>query len=231
MASESTTPQPKVVVHHLNDSRSQRILWLLEELEVPYQVKRYNRTSNMTAPKELFAISPLGKSPVITDGDITLAESGAIVEYIINKYGRSQDKPPDSGKVHDMYFTHYSEGSFMPLLVQQLIFNIIPKRAPFFLRYLLSYIFNSITSQLVTPELKKHKNMIETHLSKTGEWFAGGDHPTAADYMMSFPLEALVSENPEMLGPKAAEFIKRVQSRPAYKRGLEKGGDYAYAKL
>jgi len=185
----------------------------------------------MTAPKELVAISPLGKSPVITDGDVTLAESGAIIEYIIKKYGRPQDVPPESGKIHDLYFTHYSEGSLMPLLVQQLIYTVIPKRAPFFLRYFLGYIFSSISSQIITPELKKHKILIETHLSKTGEWFAGGDHPTAADYMMSFPLEAMVSEAPEMLGPKAAEFVKRVQSRPAYKRGLEKGGDYAYAKL
>ncbi|TFY57621.1 hypothetical protein EVG20_g8469 [Dentipellis fragilis] len=223
-------PTPAIIVHHLNDSRSQRILWLLEELEVPYEIKFYQRGSDLLAPKELLEVSPLGKAPVITDtdGNVNLAESGAIITYIIKKYGHGKALPSQSGELDDLYFTHYCEGSLMPLVVNKFIFSIIPERAPWFLRFFLRGIFGNLTSMLVDPQLKKHLDVIEAHLGKSGDWFAGGDEPTSADFMMSFALEALSARAPANVGPKTLEWVKRVHERPAYKRGLEKGGKYAY---
>ncbi|PSR76185.1 hypothetical protein PHLCEN_2v8608 [Hermanssonia centrifuga] len=202
-----------LIVHHLNDSRSQRILWLLEELEVPYEIKKYQRNADMTAPKELVDVNPLGTAPVITDRGVTLAESGAIVEYIIDKYGGSKALPPDSGKVDNLFFTHYAEGSLMPLLVNKLIFSMIPDRAPFILRPILRGVFNSLDSALINPRLKTQADYIEKHLSKCGDWFAGGQGPTSADYMMSFALEAWANRSLDMLGPKSVEYVKRIQAR------------------
>ncbi|PPQ82930.1 hypothetical protein CVT26_005037 [Gymnopilus dilepis] len=221
-----------IVLHHLNHSRSQRILWLLEELNIPYEIKKYERTDQQLAPPELLKISPLGKAPVITDGDVALAESGAIVEYLITKYGNGKATPPESGYLDNLYFSHYAEGSLMPILVQKLIFDLVPKNSPFLLRPLVKSIFGKLDNLLVQSELKKHFAMIEAHLEKSKTtWFAGGDHPTAADFQMSFPLEAIVSEAPEMAGPQMKKFVQAVHSREAYKKALEKGGEYSYAKL
>ncbi|KAI0711122.1 thioredoxin-like protein [Cerioporus squamosus] len=235
MADDSEVPatpsnEPKLVVHHLNNSRSQRILWLLEELEVPYEIKKYQRTAEMLAPPELTAVNPLGNAPVITDGALNLAESGAIVEYILLKYGKGRAQPPESGIVDNLYYTHYAEASLMPLLVNKLIFRIVPDRAPFLLRPLLRGVFGMLTSKMVDPRLKVHAKMIEDHLSKTNGWFAGGPEPTSADYMMIFDLEAWAAEKENVLGPKAKEYIARAHARPAYQRALQKGGEYAYAK-
>ncbi|EIN08792.1 thioredoxin-like protein [Punctularia strigosozonata HHB-11173 SS5] len=221
-----SSEQPTLVVHHLNNSRSQRLLWLLEELEVPYTIKKYQRGEDMLAPKELKQIHPLGKSPVITDGDLTIAESGAIVEYIIGKYGRGRADPPEAGKLENLYWLHYAEGSLMPILVQKLIFGIIPSRSPFFIRPIVSGIFGQLTKMIVEPQLKTHCEFIEAHLSKSGDWFAGGDHPTAADYMMFFPLEGMMDRNVSYIGPKSKAYLQRVNERPAYKRGIEKGGEF-----
>ncbi|KAI0765373.1 thioredoxin-like protein [Fomes fomentarius] len=229
-ASTEAVSSPKLVVHHLNDSRSQRILWLLEELEVPYEIKKYQRTAEMVAPPALQAVNPLGTAPVITDGDLNLAESGAIVEYIIQKYGNGRAQPPESGRVDNLYFTHYAEASLMPMLVNKLIFRIIPSRAPFFLRPLLNGVFNTVSSKLLDPRLKTHAKLIEDHLSKTDGWFAGGQEPTSADYMMLFCLEAWASEDKAALGPKTKAYVERAHARAAYQRGLEKGGEYKYAK-
>ncbi|KAF8589166.1 hypothetical protein K439DRAFT_1405472 [Ramaria rubella] len=218
-----------IVVHHLNDSRSQRLLWLLEELEIPYEIKKYQRTAEMRAPKNLKDIHPLGKSPIITDGEVTLAESGAITEYLIVKYG-TKFHPIESGKIDNLYFTHYAEGSFMPILVNKYIFSLIPQRSPALLRPLIKSVFSTLEKKMLNPELTAHCNIIEAHLekSKTG-WFAGGDHPTSADFMMAFALEALVHGGVNFAGPKIKEYVKRVHERPAYKRGIEKGGKYVYA--
>jgi len=220
----------KVVLYHLNDSRSQRILWLMEELEIPYEIKKYQRTKEGSAPKELENVHPLGTAPVIVDGSITLGESGAIVEYLISKYGNGKAQPPEAGKVDDLYFTHYCEGSLMPLLVNKLIFTMIPERAPFLLRPLLRSIFSNVQNVMVNPRLKKHAALIEEHLSKCGTWIAGGEEPTTADYMMGFALEAWATGN-DVLGPNTMAYIQRIHERPAYKRALEKGGEYKYAKL
>ena len=118
-----------IIVHHLNNSRSQRILWMLEELGVPYEVKRYEREPSMQAPASLRAVHPLGKSPVITDGDRPLAESGAILEYLVDTYGNGRFRPAPARRssIHYTYFLHYAEGSLMPLLLMKLIFSRIPR--------------------------------------------------------------------------------------------------------
>ncbi|RDX54670.1 thioredoxin-like protein [Polyporus arcularius HHB13444] len=231
-ADVAATPgnEPKLIVHHLNNSRSQRILWLLEELELPYEIKKYQRTAEMLAPPELTAVNPLGSAPVITDGALNLAESGAIVEYILQKYGKGRAQPPESGIIDNLYYTHYAEASLMPVLVNKLVFRIVPERAPFLLRPLLRGVFSMLTTRMVDPRLKLHATMIEEHLSRTDGWFAGGPEPTSADYMMIFALEAWGSEKDNVLGPKTKEYVARVHARPAYQRALEKGGEYAYAK-
>ncbi|KAH9930515.1 thioredoxin-like protein [Epithele typhae] len=218
-----------LLIHHLNDSRSQRILWLVEELGVPYEVKRYERGADRLAPKELKEVNPLGGAPVITDGGRNLPESGAIVEYIISKYGEGRAQPPEAGMLDNLYFTHYSEASLMPMLVQQLIFKMIPAQAPFLIRPLLNAIFNKISAGFIEPRLKLHADMIEKHLEKCGDWIAGGSEPTAADYMMVFCLEAWGNSSPFLLGPKTKAYVNRAHARPAYKRALEKGGEYKYA--
>ncbi|OBZ67001.1 Glutathione S-transferase 3 [Grifola frondosa] len=206
--SKSSSTQ-ELIVHHLNDSRSQRILWLLEELEVPYEIRKYQRTKEMVAPPELKAVNPIGTAPVITDGTINLAESGAIVEYIIQKYGNGKAQPPESGKIDDLYFVHYAEGSLMPLLVDKIIFKIIPERAPFFLRPIFGMAFNALSSKMLDPRLQVHAKLIEDHLVKSGEYFA--------------------ARQGEMLGIKTKEYVKRIHERAAYKRALEKGGEYSFA--
>ncbi|KAJ3824827.1 thioredoxin-like protein [Lentinula raphanica] len=217
-----------LIVHHLNHSRSQRILWLLEELEVPYEIKKYNRLPSMMAPPELLAVNPLGKAPVITDGDINIAESGAIIEYIIKKYGQGKlDTPAEDsqGAIDDLYFLHYAEGTLMPILVQKLIFGIIPARSPWFMRWFMKIIFNQLDRTIVEPNLKKNVDMIESHLVKK-DWLAGGSGPTAADFSMSMGLEAL--EQNKLVHPATSAYVERLQARPAYRRALLKGGEYSY---
>ncbi|KAI8986753.1 hypothetical protein BD414DRAFT_486938 [Trametes punicea] len=185
----------------------------------------------MLAPPELKTVNPLGSAPVITDGELNLAESGAIVEYIIQKYGSGRAQPPESGKIDNLYFTHYAEASLMPMLVNKLIFTMIPQRAPFIIRPLLRSVFNTVSAKLLDPRLKAHAEIIESHLSKTDGFFAGGEEPTSADYMMIFCLEVWADRGGEVLGPKTKAYIDKVHSRPAYQRALQKGGEYAYAKV
>ncbi|KIP09910.1 hypothetical protein PHLGIDRAFT_101988 [Phlebiopsis gigantea 11061_1 CR5-6] len=219
-----------ITVHHLNNSRSQRILWLLEELEIPYKIVHHKRQGDGLAPVELKAIHPIGTAPIITDGPVTVAESGAIVEYLIGKYGNGKFVPSESGMVDNLFFTHYTEGTVMPLLVNKLIFSIAPSRSPFILRPLVRLVFSGLETGFVLPRLTGHAKIIEDHLSKCGDWLAGGQGPTSADFMMSFALEAWVSELPDMLGPKIKEYVGRIHERPAYQRALTKGGEYKYAK-
>ncbi|KAL0949347.1 hypothetical protein HGRIS_009417 [Hohenbuehelia grisea] len=232
--SEAKESSSRVVIHHLNSSRSQRILWLLEELDVPYELRKYHRTSTNTAPKELLDISPLGKAPVITDGQVTLAESGAIIEYLLQKYdteGRFSTRPwpeSESGWLYDLYFTHYAEGSLQPILVRRYIFRSVPKRFPIFLRPLVGWTLGTFDKRMNQPDLEKHGKMIEDHLAKVNDWLADGEAPTRADFMMSFCLETLLSRAPDVVGPHVRAYVERIQQRPAYKRAVEKGGPYAY---
>jgi glutathione S-transferase len=216
-----------LTVHHLNNSRSQRVLWLLEELGVPYEIVRYQRQPNMRGPAELYAVHPLGKSPVITDQGNTIAESGAIVEYIIDNYGEGRLIPPAKTpeRLRYTYWLHYAEGSAMPPLFLKLLFTLMPKRAPALLRPLVRKVSNQALTSLVNPMLKQHMAFWETELEKS-QWFAGNEF-TAADIQMSFPLEGGAARGGLEQGhPRAMAFLDRIHARPAYVRALEKGGPY-----
>jgi glutathione S-transferase len=220
-----------LTVHHLNNSRSQRVLWLLEELGVPYEIVRYQRQSSMLAPPELRAIHPLGKSPVITDNGNTVAESGAIVEYIVGAYGNGRLIPPPNTpeRLRYTYWLHYAEGSAMSPLLMKLLFTLMPKRAPALLRPLVRKVSNQALTTLVNPQLKQHMAYWEAELGKS-EWFAGNAF-SAADIQMSFPLEAASARAGLEDGhPKAMAWLERIHARPAYARALEKGGTYVVGR-
>lgn len=208
-----------IVVHHLNNSRSQRVLWLLEELGVEYEIKRYERDAEtMLAPASLRQVHPLGKSPVITDEDLTIAESGAITEYIVDRYGNGRLIPPTGTpeRLRYTYWLHYAEGSAMPPLLLRLIFD----------RFGIGD--SKAMDAFIAPQIKLHFDYIEGELSKN-TWFVG-DEFTAADIQMSFPLELLATAAPDIESrPKLKEFLARIQARPAYKRALERGGKYDFA--
>ncbi|KAI0058537.1 thioredoxin-like protein [Artomyces pyxidatus] len=215
MSESQATP---ILVHHLSVSRSQTILWLLEELEVPYKVEFHQRTPEMQAPKELRAVHPIGRSPVIVDGDVTLAESGAVIEYIIKKYGNGKATPPKDGELIDLYFRHFAEGTFMPLLGNRFIYSIVPQKAPFFLRPLLRSVFSNLDSRLIERPMKATLDYTESVLAKSGGWFAGGEEPTAADFAMSFGLDLMSVKAPDSVGPAIKAWVARIHERPAYKR-------------
>ena len=216
-----------ITVHHLNNSRSQRVLWFLEELGVEYQIKHYQRDSKtMLAPPELTAVHPLGKSPVITDGDLTIAESGAIIEYLVERYGKGKFIPAAGTpeRLRYTYWLHYAEGSMMPLLVMKLIFGVIPKRSPALIRPIANGIVSNVEKNFLGPNLRTHLNYIESELGKS-TWFAG-EELTGADIQMSFVMEASSARGPDGNRPNCAAFLKRIQERPAYQRALKKGGPY-----
>jgi glutathione S-transferase len=220
-----------VVVHHLNNSRSQRVLWLLEELGVPYEVKRYERdTKTMLAPPSLIAIHPLGKSPIIVDGEVKVAESGAIIEYLVDKYGAGRLIPAAGTEQRRRYtyWLHYAEGSAMSPLLFKLVFDrIATNPAPWPVSAIARRIAATVTTTFIAPNLKRHLDNIEAELS-SHVWFAG-EQFTAADVQMSFPLEIAVSR--AGLGasrPKSMAFLDRIHARDAYKRALERGGKYDY---
>ena len=222
-----------IIVHHLNNSRSQRILWLLEELGLEYDVKRYQRDQKtMLAPPELRKIHPLGKSPVITDGDLTLAESGAIVEYLVGRYGNRRLVPAADTleKLRYTYWLHYAEGSMMPPLLMKLIFDRL-ERAPmlFFVKPIARAISKKTKTSFIEPNINRHLDYLEAELGKAA-WFAGPEF-TAADIQMSFPLEAAtVRGGLNSSRPKLMAFLDRVHARPAYKKAIERGGKYELLK-
>jgi glutathione S-transferase len=219
-----------ITVHHLNNSRSQRVLWLLEELAVPYEIKHYQRDpETMLAPPELMTVHPLGKSPVITDGDVTVAESGAIIEYLIERYGDGRLIPPagTSARLRYRYWLHYAEGSAMPPMLLSLVFDRIKSAPmPFFVKPIANGIVEKVMSAFVRPQLRRHLDYMEAELAQC-PWFAGDDF-TAADVQMSFPIEAA-----EMRGrldasrPRLKAFVERIRARPAYMRALEAGGPFS----
>ena len=220
-----------VVVHHLNNSRSQRVLWLLEELGIPYEVKRYERDAKtMLAPPELLAIHPLGKSPVIVDGAVTLAESGAIIEYLVDKYGAGRLIPPAGSpeRLRYSYWLHYAEGSAMPPLLFRLVFNrIATNPAPWPVSAIARKIAATVDKSFITPNLNRHLDYMESELSAHA-WFAG-EQFTAADVQMSFPLEAAASRGGlNASRPKLMAFLDRIHARDAYKRALARGGPYDF---
>jgi glutathione S-transferase len=222
-----------IVVHHLNNSRSQRILWLLEELGLEYEIKKYRRDpKTMLAPPELRAVHPLGKSPVITDGGATVAESGAIIEYLLERYGNGRFIPaagtPD--KLRYTYFLHYAEGSAMTPLLMKLVFDRVETSPmPFFAKPIARGIAQKVKRSYVMPQIAQHLDYLETELGKSA-WFAG-EQFSAADIQLSFVLEAAASRGG--LGakyPKLMAFLERIHARPAYQRALERGGNYELLK-
>ena len=220
-----------LTVHHLNNSRSQRVLWLLEELGAPYEIRSYQRDAKtMLAPPELRAIHPLGKSPVVTEDGLTLAETGAIVEWIIDRYGQGRLAPPPGSaeRVRWSYWLHYAEGSAMPPLLLKLVFGRLPAGAPSLLRPVVNMIAARAQASFIDPNLKTHFDYWESELGKS-EWFAGPQF-SAADVMMSFPVEAAADRGGALNGrPRLAAFLEKIHARPAYQRALERGGPYAYA--
>jgi glutathione S-transferase len=220
-----------IVVHHLNNSRSQRVLWLLEELGLPYEVKRYERNAaTMLAPPELRAVHPLGKSPVIRDGEIVVAETGAIVEYLLETYPHLGLRPaPGTAEGRrNTYWLHYAEGSAMTPLLLKLVFTALPARSPGLVRPLVQAVAKKAQASFIDPQIASHTAYWEAELARA-PWFAGQAF-SAADIMMSFPLEAGASRAP--YGPDKPHlkaFLQAIHARPAYRRALERGGPYAYA--
>jgi len=219
-----------IVVHHLNNSRSQRVLWLLEELGLEYEIKRYERDAKtMLAPASLRAVHPLGKSPVVTDGSLTLAESGAIVEYLVERYGNGKFAPVPGTpeRLRYTYWLHYAEGSAMPPLLLKLVFDRIANGpVPFFVKPVAKAISHRVLTTFVNPQIELHLAFMETELEKT-RWFAGNEF-SAADIQLSFPLEAAAARaGLNASRPKLMAYLDRIHARPAYQRALERGGEYA----
>ena len=222
-----------ITVHHLETSRSQRILWLLEELGLPYELMVYQRDPiTSLAPAALKKIHPLGKSPVITDGDLVVAESGAIIEYLVETYGQVtatdlQHLNPERGSpahFQNRFWMHYAEGSLMNWLVMKLVFATIPTRPmPFFVKPIARAICDNVQTQLIDPNLANALAFMETHLSQN-LWFTG-EHLAMADFQMSFAVEAaLLRGNAAGTCPHVVAYKNRINARPAYQRAIAQGG-------
>ncbi|MBT2785711.1 MULTISPECIES: glutathione S-transferase [unclassified Halomonas] len=213
-------------VHHLEKSRSHRILWLLEALELDYELVVYQRDGKtQQAPDALKKIHPLGKSPVITDGDITVAESGAIIDYLLQRYGQGRCQPaPDDIRawVDYRYWLHYAEGSLMPLLVMQLVFSQIPKQTPWLIKPVAKGISDTVSKRFLAPQLKRHLNFINQHLLAEGNF--GGQWPSGADMQMSFPLQAVAAVRSLESYPAIAAFVSRIEQDAAWQRVVERAG-------
>jgi|SRR5580704_14598889 glutathione S-transferase len=220
-----------LVVHHLNNSRSQRILWLLEELGVVYETKLYARDARtLLAPPELRAIHPLGKSPVISDDGTTVAESGAIVEYLLERYGNGRLIPPPRSpeRLRYTYWLHFAEGSAMtPLLLKLVFARIEAAPMPFFAKPVARALVDKVQSTYIDPNLARHLDFMEAQLALDG-WFAGAEF-SAADIQMSFPVELSRARGGlDEKHPRLLQFLERIHARPAYQRALAAGGTYAY---
>ena len=207
-----------IVVHHLNESRSQRILWLLEELELDYEIKRYQRdAATRLAPAELKAVHPLGKSPVITDGDRTIHESGAIIDYIIRRHGNGRLQPAPDSPAYDEYqsWLHYAEGSAMlPLMLFMYVMRLGDAGAPLHPR--------------IESEIANHLGYIDQSLS--GKAFLLGEDLSGADIQMSFIAEVAKAFGKLPAYPNMAAWLDRLHARPAWRKALERGGPYALGR-
>lgn len=219
-----------IQVHHLENSRSQRVLWLLEELELDYEIVSYERDpKTMLAPDSLRRVHPLGKSPVLVDGEITVAESGAIIDYLTESYDHQRRLVPPFGSAeyrHYRYWLHYAEGSAMPLLVMSLILTRLGKPpVPALMRPFGRALASGVKRQYLEPQIRRHLDFWESQL-EASRWFAG-EQFSAADIQMSFPL--LACEARGGLGERAhvVACLARMRERPAYQRAIEKGGEFA----
>lgn len=213
-------------VHYLKNSRSHRILWLLETLALEYEIIAYPRDSKtQLAPDSLKRVHPLGKSPVVTDGDITVAESGAIIDYLLRRYGEGRCQPDTDDTVEWVnyrYWLHYAEGSLMPLLVMRLVFAQLPKQSPWLVKPIVKAINAKVNASFITPQLTDHLNMIENHLA-TRQQFSSS-WPSGADVQMSFPLQSLSMAQSLDAYPAIAAFVARIDADPAWQRVVARAG-------
>lgn len=221
---------PMITVHHLNQSRSQRILWLLEELGLNYEVQRHERDpASLLAPAALREIHPLGKSPVIVDDGQCIAESGAITEYLVERYAQGRLAPAAGTpeRLRYTYWLHYAEGSAMPPLVLKLIFSHISRQPmPWLIRPVAQGLSQRVIDTFIDPQLETHLDYLESELQRS-EWFAGSEF-SAADVLMSFPVEGLLARNgKQRKPPKLSAYLQRIHARPAYQRALQRGGPFA----
>lgn len=221
-----------ITLHYLRNSRAQRIVWMLEELGLNYRVEIYERDAKTSlAPDSLKAIHPLGKSPVIEDDGKVIAESGAIIDYLAEKYGADSLLPARGSEAFEQYryWLHYAEGSLMPLMVIKLLFDkAMSQPIPFFIKPLVGLVPKKLTELYLGPNLSNNLAFVEAHLASQ-EWFAG-EQMTAADVQMSFPLEAFISRNADDAEfPNIRRFVAAVHARPAYQKALENCGSYDYA--
>lgn len=212
-----------ITLHHLDQSRSLRIIWALEELGLEYEIKHYKRLPTLAAPPELKAVHPLGKSPVLTDGDLTIAESAVILDYLQTTYdSKNQFKPQ---KPQDLmqynYWMHYAEGSLMPYLVMTLVMTNMPKHVPFLIRPIAKKISEGVRGGFINPRLKEHSAFLEDYFSQHD--YAAGEF-SFADIQMSFPVIAMQQRTQNKM-PQIAAYAERIQQRPAYQRAKAKSGD------
>lgn len=223
-----------ITLHHLNHSRSQRVLWLLEELGIDYEVQHYQRDPKSSlAPETLKIVHPLGKSPVITNGDDVVAESGAIIEYLCDRFTQNHPHIVMPSKetadyIQFNYWMHFAEGTAMTQLIIKGMFDRVKTApVPFFIKPIARKIADSAIAAYAGPNVKANSQFIENHLAEN-EWFCGADM-TGADFQMSFPLEVIVAREGGQTMPHIHAFVKRIQARPAYQKALAVGGKYAYA--
>lgn len=228
-----------ITLHHLNNSRSTRILWLLEELELPYELVPYQREDTRLAPNALKHIHPLGKAPILEDKvqayakkqpkqtqNVVLAESGAIIEYLIHQYDVSHKFKPLLGSKEwraYLFWLHFAEGSAMPPLLLSLVFQSIPARSPMLVKPIAKGISQKVMQSFVQPNLDRHNALIEETLAQQA-WFAG-DKLTGADVQMSFVVEAIKARGDIVNYPHMQQWLEKVRARPAYQTALEKGGE------
>ena len=223
-----------ITIHHLNNSRSQRVLWLLEELGVDYRIESHLRDpATMRAPPRVREVHPLGKLPILIDDDLTLAESGAIVEYLVERYGggRLAPAPASPERLRYLYWIHYAEGSLMPPLLLQLVFDQIETGPmPFLARPIVRALARAVKEKFVGPEIDRNFDFAEAELA-TSAWFAG-DELTAADIMMSFPVQVAAAKGSlDARRPHLAAWLERIEARPAFLRSVERAGPYSLSAL
>nr|WP_318384281.1 glutathione S-transferase [uncultured Enterobacter sp.] len=216
-----------ITVHHLNQSRSQRVLWALEELGLPYQIVRYQREKTMLAPASLKKVHPLGKSPVLEDNGVTIAESGAILEYLQETYDPNHTLKPDDAaqRLQYRFWLHYAEGSLMPLLVMKLVFGSLGKApVPLGFRTLGKALGQGVQKAYLNKQIETHARYVESELASQA-WFAG-EALSMADIQMSFPVFALLARGGVDHLPYLEAWKKRVEMRPAWQRAIQQGGPF-----
>lgn len=217
---------PEITLYYLRNSRSQRLLFMLEEMHVPYEIEIFERESTQLAPASLKDVHPLGKAPIVRIGDKVLAESGFIVDYLVEHYA-PQFKPKGEQNLIDYgYFMHFAEGSMMPPLLMKLVFSNINQKSPFFIKPIAGMITGQVDKNYIQPNLDTDFRFIESHLKEKS--FFAGEEISGADFMMSFPLEAAAGRGglTKAKYPNIHAWLDRIHARPAYKAAVEKGGRY-----